>query len=373
MAIEALFWISVGLVAYTYALYPVLIALLAGRRTAARGNDPQTPTVTVLIAARNEAPRIKARIENILEQDYPAAQLRVLVAVNASDDDTLEIARSFGAPVSVIAVQGDGKAAALAEGLSRIDSDVVVFADARQSFDRQAVRSLVDALSDPDVGCASGELEISGDRAGAGLYWRYEKAIRHYESRYYSLTGVTGAIYAARTALVVPPPPGTILDDVWVPLHIVKRGKRVILEPEAKAYDQFSTAPGHEFRRKVRTLAGNFQLMQLAPWITSPVRNPVWWQWVSHKVLRLIVPYALVVAFVTSILAEGLIFDMAVSAQVVFYFLAAIGLLWRFRARKPAWLSFPSTFVSMNWAAVVGFGVFLGGGSRHAWKQNQQA
>jgi cellulose synthase/poly-beta-1,6-N-acetylglucosamine synthase-like glycosyltransferase len=181
--------------------------------------------------------------------------------------------------------------------------------DIRQRLSPCALKELVANLADPEVGAVGGELHMENVRTGfaqgVDFYWRYEKMIRHAESTAGSMIGVTGAIYAIRRSLFKPLPPGTVLDDVLVPMRVAAQGKRVVFEPRAMAWDQPSQEPEAERRRKIRTLAGNYQLLQLAPWLLSPFRNPLWFCFMSHKVLRLLAPWLIVTLF----LSTGFLFN----------------------------------------------------------------
>ena len=201
-----------------------------------------------------------------------------------------------------------GKARALNAGVAAARHEVLIFTDARQAFADDALRALVAPLADPQVGGVSGELLLdsesgAGDSTigeGVGAYWRYEKWLRRHESLIGSIVGSTGAIHALRRSSWLALPDDTILDDVLAPMRTVLSGARVIFEGSARAYDRTATTADAEFRRKTRTLAGNYQLLMLEPRVLLPVINPVWFQFVSHKLGRLIVPYALIALLVSS-------------------------------------------------------------------------
>jgi cellulose synthase/poly-beta-1,6-N-acetylglucosamine synthase-like glycosyltransferase len=220
--------------------------------------------------------------------------------------------------------------------------------DARQPLSPDAVRALVEDLGDPEVGVAGGELVLEGD-APVGAYWKYEAFLRRLESTYGSTIGVSGALYAIRRELMTPLPEETILDDVLVPMRARLAGKRVIFEPEAKAYDR-AVESAREFKRKVRTLSGNFQLVALLPELLVPWRNPSWLDFVSHKMLRLAVPYALVVAFGSAWLLPPPLSIVLGGGQLAGYGLAAL----RAVGLKLPLSGLAETFVVLNAAAVAG-------------------
>jgi len=240
-----------------------------------------------------------------------------------------------GAPVRLIELGSRGKAVALNAGVMAARHDVLVFADARQRFARDAVRRLVANLADPTVGAVSGELVLdcevgaSASSVGesVGAYWRYEKWLRAKESAIDSMLGATGAIYAMRRSCWRPLPEGTILDDVLAPMRVVLEGRRVVFDETARAFDVTSPDAAAESRRKTRTLAGNYQVLALEPRLLVPGLNRVWVQYVSHKLGRLLVPWALVTLFVASaaLARTSPLYLTVTAAQALFYGLALYG------------------------------------------------
>jgi len=259
-----------------------------------------------------------------------------------------------------------GKAVALNHAVALARHDVLVFADARQLFDREALKALVAPFADQRVGAVTGELLLDaecGERRrsdsdsrrrgahrerrltvrsaaadGMGLYWQYEKALRRMESLIGSTLGATGAIYAMRRALWRPLPADTLLDDVLAPMRVVLGGHRVVFEERARAFDRASASADIEARRKVRTLAGNVQILWLEPRLLLPGVNPVWWQYVSHKIGRLVVPYALLALFAASLplARQHPFYLIALLGQSAFYLLAAYGALLEFMRQASA-------------------------------------
>ncbi len=262
-----------------------------------------------------------------------------------------------------------GKAAALNEALSLAGHPLLVFADARQTWALDAIDRLVENFADPAVGAVSGDLVVEsapGVMAGVGLYWLFEKWLRRTESRFDSMVSVTGCIAAVRRELFEKLPAGTILDDVYWPLAVAMRGHRVIHEERARAFDRLPERARDEFRRKVRTLAGNFQLMELLPSALLPWRNRVWWQFVSHRVLRLAVPWALLAMLITSAALGGPLYRAAFWGQTAFY-LMGLGGIWRRVAARSRLASAAASFLVLNAAAWVGFWVWASGRSSRSW------
>jgi len=376
------FWLAAAVVLYAWIGYPAVIALLARVRPAPTvRRDAIEPSVTVLIVARDEEAHLEAKLRSVLALDYPREKLEVLVASDGSTDRTEAIAASFAAEgVRLLPLAPPrGKASCLNEAVPRARGEVLVLTDARQALAPEAVRSLVAVLADPSVGAVSGELHLlapSGEATEAvGLYWRYEKIVRRAESRFDSTVGVTGALYALRRELFTPLDPRAILDDVLVPMEVVLGGRRVVFEPGARAFDRVAESPAREYRRKVRTLAGNFQLLALRPALLDPFRNRLFFQLVSHKLARLAVPWCLVVLFTAgaglALAGGGPLYAAASGAQALFYLLALGGWAAARRGRPSRVTALPYTFVLLNLAAASGLLAFVRGTETAAWKASR--
>jgi cellulose synthase/poly-beta-1,6-N-acetylglucosamine synthase-like glycosyltransferase len=372
IVMESLFWVSALLVVYVYAGYPALLAAWARvtsappRRTAVNAGR-RWPAIAIIVAARNEAPRLAARIENLLSLPYPGPREVVVVSDGSTDEPRAALA-GFGDRVRLIELPARGKPCALNAGVCASSGEILVFADARQRFDRRALVELVAPFDDPGVGGVTGELVLDCETGaaessigdGVGLYWRYEKWMRRHESRVHSTLGATGAIYALRRALWRRLPEETLLDDVLAPMRAVLAGARVVFEERARAFDRTSPDAAAEARRKTRTLAGNYQILRLEPRLLVPGVNPVWLQYLSHKIGRLVVPWALVGALISSVALapDGWLYASALVLQLGFYAMAAIGR--RHVAARPAagasilrrHARVAYTFVMMNFAAL---------------------
>jgi len=372
-----LFWVSAALVLYVYAGYPCLVAawarLVDRQPRRAPFDAGRWPSISIIIAARNEARRLPARVSNLLAQDYPGPR-EIIVVSDGSTDAPADALAAFGPAVRLIEVPPGGKPAALNAGVAAARGDVLVFADARQRFAPGSVTALVENLSDPTVGGVTGELILDCEERpgpdsqvgdGIGLYWRYEKSMRRNESRVWSTLGATGAIYALRRSAWVPLPASTLLDDVLAPMRAVLAGSRVVFDERARAYDRASDDAAAETRRKKRTLAGNYQILAQEPRLLLPVANPVWLQYVSHKVGRLFVPWALMALLLSSLAlaGSGAIYAIALGAQLVFYALAAAGAALEARQRMSR-VAF--TFVILNFSAIAGLLALRRG--REVWR-----
>jgi cellulose synthase/poly-beta-1,6-N-acetylglucosamine synthase-like glycosyltransferase len=375
---KAVFWTCALLLAYTYLGYPLLIWAWSSVRRRPLGRRDHEPTVTVVVVAQNEAARIHERIENLLSLDYPPGHLEVLLASDGSSDGTDEQARSYeGRDLRVFAFgMRRGKPAVLNELVPQAHGDIVVLADARQRFARGALRALVAAFADTSVGAVSGELFLTEDgggttvEEGVGFYWRYEKSVRRNESRLDSTVGATGAIYAIRRELFEPIPEDTLLDDVLIPMKIARRGYRAVFEPAAQAHDRAAASAAEEFSRKVRTIAGNFQLFFRNPWLLDPRHNRLWFQTFSHKVLRLLTPVLLGVTLVANLLLRGSAFYVwTLVGQATFYAAAVSGGAFRNRRGKVTLLGTPYLICLLSWATVVAFLRFVTGRQPVTWER----
>ena len=341
---EVVFWLSVAFVFYVYAGYPALIGVWAmiarrvrpsaGASRALRlrgGRDSHLPGVSIIVAARNEAARLPARVENLLTSDYPNELLQIIIASDGSSDDPATALAAYADRIELLMLPASGKASALNAAVARARHPILVFADARQRFAPDAIGRLVRHFRQPEIGAVSGELMLiqSGSSIGAsmGAYWNYEKWLRRREAIVGSTIGVTGAIYAMRRELWQPLPPGTLLDDVLGPIRVVLRGYQVTFDSDARAFDEAPADVEQELRRKMRTLAGNFQLVAQEPRLLVPGVNPVWLQFMSHKIGRLLVPYALVAIFATSVALtpRSWFYALVLGAQLLFFALAAYG------------------------------------------------
>jgi biofilm PGA synthesis N-glycosyltransferase PgaC len=362
------FWSATFLIAYAYVGYAGWLWLRARLCPWPVMRSQQEPYVSIVMVVRDEERWLESKLRNLLEMDYPQARYQIVVVSDGSTDRTDAILREHACDARVQVRMNQlsrGKACGLNDAISLAAGEVVVFTDARQKIESGAVRLLMENFADPEVGCVSGALMLgdpeSGESAkGMGLYWRIEKKLRELESESGSVVGATGAIYAVRRELLTAVPDGTILDDVYIPMQVVRQGKRVVFEPRARAWDSPDLGEEREFARKVRTLSGNYQLVQLAPWLLSG-ENPVRFEFISHKLLRLVVPFALAGVLVASIFLSGPTYRIALSLQAVFY---GLGLLagMRLSGGPLARMSDAAfTFVVLNSAAAVAFVNFVTG------------
>jgi len=324
------FALSAAFVFYVLLGYPALLWLLALWNKKPIRKHFEEKTVSVILPVRNGDQWIRAKLQSILALDYPKRLMEILVISDSSEDRTDDIVRQFADErVQLLRIPRSGKATALNKGMERARGEILFFTDVRQTLEPGSLRNLVACLGDPTVGVASGELIIrngnSREHASVSSYWRYEKWIRKQLSRVDSTIGVSGCIWAMRREFAVTLPPETLLDDVHLPLVAFFRGYRVVLDESARAYD-YPASLHSEFRRKVRTLAGNYQIIGQYPALLGPA-NRMWIHFVSHKLGRLLLPFALGLMAIVSFGLPGMWAAFAVSVQAFFYCFAALDLL----------------------------------------------
>jgi poly-beta-1,6-N-acetyl-D-glucosamine synthase len=363
---KVLFWISLAGVLYTYVGYPALIWLVARLRPRRWLSGPITPSVSIVLAVHNGAALLPRKIQHLLGLDYPNLKEIILVSDGSSDGTIDILRRQQDQRLRVIVLEEHGgKAVAVNAGMAAATSEIILFVDVRPEIAPGAIQRLVNNFADTNVGCVSGRLILrrrdhdAVSSAVGGLYWRYEQWTRKCEALVDSPVGVYGGFYAVRRQLAKPFPEGIILDDMFQPLSIIRQGCRTVIDSSSCVFDMWPENLGGEFHRKVRTLAGNFQLIQLAPWVLT-AQNRVLFQFVSHKLTRLAAPYLQVLLLVSLLaLSSGSpVFAALAAIQILSLTLAVVGLLVKVpvldRIAAPA-----SALLALNTAAAVGLYKFL--------------
>lgn len=384
-----IFWLSLCFILYTYAGYPCLLFIwsrLFPKKVNKAYFTPE-PTVSVIIAAHDEERYIRKRIENLLKQNYPLEKIEIIIVSDGSTDSTNDIVKQFvsgGANQSsthsntlcalklIELDESRGKPHALNIAVSQSTGEYIVFTDARQEFEPNAIKELIGNFNDPSVGCVSGELVFYRDsdssiKTEMGFYWDLEKHIRRLESSIYSVAGATGAIYAIRKSLFSTIPEEVLLDDVFIPMNIVFHGYRTIFDSDAIAYDTISESLVHEQRRKIRTLLGNYQLLHLLPQLLSPKSNPIFFRYLSHKVFRLFIPFFFLILLFSSLIANGFFYKMTFVFSLSILILPIID---KFVFHVPFLgkvSKLASTFVLLNYFALLAFLYFIRPGKKKGW------
>jgi len=353
---------SAAFVLYVLFGYPLWLASISRKQARQVHTAVTSKTVTIILPVRNGERWVAEKLRSILALDYPRELVNVIVISDGSTDHTDEIVARFDSErIQLVRLPSAGKATAINHGLSLATGEIIFFTDVRQRLDRDSLRHLVDCFSDPTVGVVSGELVILGgedqEQANVGLYWKYEKWIRCNLSKLDSVLGATGCIYAMRKCLAVSLPLDTLLDDVYQPMAAFLKGYRVILETKAKAFD-YPTALSSEFRRKVRTLAGVLQIVYFYPRLLS-FSNRMWIHFVSHKIGRLLLPFALLAVLGSSLMLTGAGAAFVLACQALFYSLALAD-LWIPDGWRVKRISSPiRVFVVLMIAALCAFSVLF--------------
>lgn len=370
---KLLFWTSILIIFYTYILYPLLIYVISHFCKQKVRGIYVYPTVSVLMSVHNEEKNIESKILSLLHLDYPDQRIEILIGSDGSTDKTEEIISKYASPrLKLFRVEKrQGKPNMLNILVKEAKAEIIVFTDARQNLDKDCLKELVKNFADAKVGSVSAALHFEDKQTkagnGVGLYWKYEKFIRKYESAMGSMMGATGALYAIRRELFPELPTNLILDDVYIPMSIVQKGYRAIFDNKAKLYDRYSRNAKEEFLRKTRTLAGNFQLFMYMRWLLNPWKSPIAWQFISHKFLRLVVPFSLIAIFISNLfILHNYFYWITLILQLVFYGLALIGCVYKGSNRL---FDIPRMFCVMNSAAVAGLYRFITNKQGVAWER----
>ena len=301
------FLISLLYTAYIIVLYPLLLNYLARLVPRKLIREAQTPNVSFVIATHDGASFLRDKLNSIFSLDYPQHRIQTIVVNDGSGDDTCEIARSFGERIVLIDSAKVGKAGALNQGMAVATGEILVLTDVRQRLAPDSLRVLMENFADPTVGTVSAELQIqagsSNEEADTGAYWKYERWIRLNLSAIDSIFGASGSYYAIRRELAIPIPSNILVDDMYLPLHAFFQGYRLIVDRRAKMYD-YPTKLAAEFGRKVRTLAGNYQILSHYPQLLGP-KNRLLFHFASYKLGRLFLPFALMACAVSSLASGG--------------------------------------------------------------------
>ena len=357
IALQIVFWLSVLGLGYIFAGYPLVVWWQSRSGWTTRVKQNVERPVSIVIVAHNEAGTLPKKLQSLLASTRAEWIREILIGSDGSTDHTAEALALIGDPrvrLFTFPIRR-GKPAVLNELVPQCQSEFVLLADARQEFAPDCIERLLENFTDPSVGVVSGELVLretagaSTAAQGIGFYWKYEKFIRRCESLWRGVPGATGACYAMRKSLFQPIPVQTILDDVVIPMQAVMSGYRCLFESAAQVFDEPSQSSGQEAVRKRRTIAGAAQLIQLFPNWLLPARNPLWIEYVSHKLMRLLAPLLMVLALVTNLmLLNSPIYWFLLNVQATFYVSAAIGWLFQQRGRRSSVFGPSLMFVTLN-------------------------
>lgn len=383
-----IFWVSVGSMVYNQIGYPIVLYFLvtawriksdlrflvtrASRRCALVPD--YRPRVAILVSLHNEEHVIRPKIENTRDINYPADQLELLLGLDAPTDSTAEILRDvqdrqcriFHFPIR------RGKLAVIRDLAQQTSADILMFTDANTMLNPDCIRNLIRHFADPQVGAVTGEEIRLAKHAGApsteSLYWRYESVLRLLESRLNCVLGANGAVYAVRRSLFCATK-DSIVEDFQVPLEIRFAGYRVIYDPEVVAEEDLAATFSAHFERRIRLGAGNYQTLFNNPKCLNPLRGLPAFSYFSHKVLRWLTPFFLLLALLSNIwLASRPLFALLLGMQLAFYVTAILGYFHRKREKSSKFLTIPFGFVYMNLALLCGFHRYVTGKQNRAWK-----
>jgi cellulose synthase/poly-beta-1,6-N-acetylglucosamine synthase-like glycosyltransferase len=380
-----LFWISVGLILYTYFIFPALI-LLRGLIWIRRYKSEELvhpPSVSVIIAAYNEEKVIGEKLENILSLDYPQERLEVVLASDGSSDNTNTIIQGYQERgVKLLSLPRVGKAAALNSAVSASKGEILVFSDANSIYKTDAIRALVKPFADPNIGGVAGDqryLKKNKTRnAGVGerIYWNFDRLMKRFESKAGNTISATGAIYAIRRSLFQTVQEG-VTDDFATSTGVIAQGYRLVFAPDAVAYEPVAVASSIEFGRKVRVITRGLRAVFSRAQLLNPFRYGFYaFQLFSHKVMRRLIVYPLVLLFVMSpfLWGTGLFYQLAMIGQLAFYSFALLGfLLDRTRFRRLKILTIPFYFCLVNAAAFIASINVLRGREIKRWEPQREA
>ncbi len=377
---EIAVWVSLAGLVYIYVGYPALLWLLSTFQKSKSTPDAWLGSISVVIVGYNEGKRLPAKLESLLDSDCADRIIEILVGSDGSNDNTMQILSSY--PDKRLRLihfeQRRGKAAVLNDLVPQATGEIVVLTDARQRIDRHAISRLTSGFGDPRNGVISGELcfrasdDPSAAAVGMGAYWQYEKAIRKAESRFRGVPGATGAFYAIRRDRFQPIPENTLLDDVVIPMQIVEQGLRCRFQEGAIAWDTPSQSTGQESIRKRRTIAGCLQLILNQPRWLFPWKNPLWWEFVSHKLARLLSPAFLLILLVGCLrLWDRPLYQTLLALQGGFYAAAGLAYLSQRQGRQLKVLGPILMFVSLNLTTLLAISDAVRGRFRPAWQRSE--
>lgn len=383
---QAVVWLCIGMLLYTYLGYPILMYVLAKLRQrrsqrapgqiASNTNHQDWPFVTFLIPAYNEQNVIRQKVENTLNLDYPKERLRITVVSDGSTDQTNDMLASYSEnEIHFIArPKRRGKTTVLNKVIPKLEGEIIVLSDASGLLQPDALKKLVRHFKDPNVGCVSGvysfETEDESLRSMTErIYWQYETFLKKYESQVHSVIGAHGALYGFRRHLFEPLDKKAINDDFILPMQIIRQGYRVLYEPDAIVIERESTNLNGEFQRRIRINVGNFQMIYVLHSLLNPKRGRVALQFISHKVLRTISPVFILLLPLACWLAEAPIYRLMLNLQAAFYLVGFLGYLQEFLGLRIRYLYMPFYFLMGNVAAVFGFVRFILKKQSILWKR----
>jgi cellulose synthase/poly-beta-1,6-N-acetylglucosamine synthase-like glycosyltransferase len=387
-AAQSVFWVCLLLIAYTYVFYPMILffayslaqvrrdwSYLTGRRNrrASLLTPEQLPAVTLIVPAYNEQACLPDKIQNLLQIEYPAEKLEIVLVSDGSTDRTNEIISSLGHPsVRVVLLpERRGKASALNLAISEAHHDILICSDASTLLAPDAVKKLVRHFSSPQVGVVCGALEFGRtpeSQQTEGVYWKYESMLRLMEARLGATLTASGALFALHRRAFRLLDPGTVIEDFVIPMNARGLGYAVHYDPEATATDIAASSVSGEFSRRVRLAVGSFRALK--GFLRADLGAFTGVAFVSHKLLRWVLPFLLIALLVSNVfLLEKQVYRAALFGELLFYLWAYVGFVCRHRMNRVRYALIGYFLMAMNLAFLVGFFRFLAGREERAWQR----
>ena len=385
--LELVFFVIVGIIAYSYILYGLVLYAVSRLVKSRKGGYPSVeedklPNITLFVAAYNEKDFCELKIRNSLSLDYPANKLTHLWVTDGSDDGTPDIIKQKFPQITLLHEdKRSGKIGAVNRGMLFVKTPIVIFCDANTYLNPESLREIVKYfVNDPKVGCVAGEKKIftqekdQASGAGEGIYWKYESFIKRTESKLGSTLGAAGELFAIRTELFEPVEKDTILDDFTISLRIAKRGYKIKYAPEAYAQESSSADVKEELKRKIRIASGGLQSTIRLAGLLNPFKHPeISFKFLSHKILRwFAVPLCFIAAFainavlITQETALNIYTGLFV-CQSLFYALAILGFILEKKKIRLKILFVPYYILMMNYAAIAGTIRYMKGNQSVNW------
>ncbi|MET0391841.1 MAG: glycosyltransferase family 2 protein [Chitinophagaceae bacterium] len=386
---KIIFWISLFIIFYTFLGYGIVLfgmvrlrRLLKGKRKIAAPGE-HTPSLTLIIAAYNEADIIDEKIHNTLALHYPADRLKIIIVADGSDDATPDIVARYPSIRLLHDAARNGKIAAVHRAVQHADTEILVFTDANTFLNKDALLYICRHYSDEKVGAVAGEKRVQAEAladatAGEGFYWKYESTLKRWDAELYSVVGAAGELFSIRSRLYQPVPSDTILDDFMISLEVAAKGYRIVYEPLASATEYGSENIAEELKRKIRIAAGGIQSIVRLGRLMNPFRHPVLtFEYISHRVLRwTVTPFLLILVFVLNGVIAAYtgqwLYIALFALQCLFYGMALTGWLLERRQVKVKLLFVPYYFCMMNYAVIAGIRRYLRRQQSAAWEKSKR-
>lgn len=385
---KIVFWLSFFVVFYTFAGYGIFLYFLIKIKRALKGRpaipatDEETlPECTLVVAAYNEESYMEAKIANCLALNYPAGKLKLLFVTDGSSDKTPDIISKYPQIQLLHQPQRAGKIAAVHRAMEYVNTEIAVFTDANTFLNADAIINICRHYADKTVGCVAGEKRVQIDEsadasaAGEGFYWKYESALKKWDSELYSVVGAAGELFSVRCSLYQDVPADTVLDDFMISMLIAAKGYRIIYEPNAFAIENASENVSEELKRKIRIAAGGIQSILRLKSLFNPFKYRVLsFQYISHRVLRwTVTPFLLILIFVlNAFLPNTPLYNGFFIAQIVFYVLAFLGFIMEKRRIRIKALFVPYYFCVMNYAVLMGIIRYFTKKQSAVWEKAQR-